>query len=63
VPNLAAGSPYSAEIRAMTAADAADSDEESRRSGVFSSSGKRGERERRRRAIYRRGSVIELGRH
>jgi hypothetical protein len=61
--NRAAASPYSAGIQAKKAADVADSDEESRRPGGLSGSGKRGERERRRRrAIYRCRQGIESGR-
>jgi hypothetical protein len=49
--------------RQNTATMPTDSGGESRRSGVLSGSGKRGEMERRRRrAIYRRESVVELGR-
>jgi hypothetical protein len=59
--NRAAVSPYSAGIRAKTAADVADSDEESRRPSGLSGSGKRGERERRRRVIYRCRRGVESG--
>jgi hypothetical protein len=54
VPNLAAASPYSTGFRATTAADVADSGEESRRSCVPSGSGKRGGRERRSGGLSRR---------